>query len=128
MEGMLMLVLRGRGRRSATLLLPRSVLTRRYLDLGLGLSLGLRVSVDSLGLHLLCRHLHVRMRRRGTRCMRRELLMHLHLRHGQGLVGLLRYLLVSRLLGQMLADWRLHVLSVLGHVVCLGLHGLAVLR
>lgn len=53
--------------------------------------------------------------------MRRELLMHLHLRHGHGLVGLGRHLLMPLMLGQMLADRRLHVLSLRGHVVCLGL-------
>lgn len=63
LEGMLMLVLRSRWRRSASLLLCRSILAR--LDLDLGLSLGLRVSVDGLMLlHLLARHLHVRVRRR----------------------------------------------------------------
>lgn len=71
LESMLMLVLRSRRRRS-------SILTR--LDLDLWLSLRLRVSVNSLGLHLLARHLHVGMRR-WTRRMRGELLMHLHLRH-----------------------------------------------
>lgn len=58
--------------------------------------------------------------------------MHLHLWHGQRLVSLRRHRLrlwtVALLLCHMLTGLGLHVLSLRGHMMCLGLHGLALLR
>lgn len=119
LERMLMLMLR-RG----PVLMP-SILASLGLTLGEGLSLGM--SVDGLGLYLLHGwHLHIVLLRWMLRT-RRQVLVHLHLRHGQALGSLRWYLSLSvTLLRHVLAGLRGHMLS-LGHGV-LRLHRLALLR
>lgn len=123
LERMLMLMLR----RGPVLL--SSILASLGLTLGEGLSLSLSLgmSVDGLVLHLLHGwHLHIVLLRWMLR-MRRQVLVHLYLRHGQALASLRWYLSLSvTLLRHGLAGLRGHMLS-LGHGV-LRLHRLALLR